>query len=77
MGSLRCNKIFISSYIISEVKCPGLDVRSWQAGEVQISPQSLAVWWVALPWPILPVPAVLLALCRVVVFFQRKKNRHQ
>src|SRR5271165_4567718 len=31
-------------------------------------PQRLAVWWVALPWPILPVPAVLLALCRVVVF---------
>src|SRR5271166_7050009 len=30
-------------------------------------PQRLAVWWVALPWPILPVPAVLLALCRVVV----------
>src|SRR5271157_3667415 len=29
-------------------------------------PQRLAVWWVALPWPILPVPAVLLALCRVV-----------
>jgi hypothetical protein len=32
-------------------------------------PQRLAVWWVALPWPILPVPAVLLALCRVVVVF--------
>ena len=31
-------------------------------------PQRLAVWWVALPWPILPVPAVLLALCRVVAF---------
>src|SRR5208337_798580 len=31
--------------------------------------QRFAVWWVALPWPILPVPAVLLALCRVVVFF--------
>ena len=30
-------------------------------------PQRFAVWWVALPWPILPVPAVLLALCRVVV----------
>ena len=30
-------------------------------------PQRLAVWWVALPWPILPVPAVLLALCRIVV----------
>ena len=29
-------------------------------------PQRLAVWWVALPWPILPVPAVLLALYRVV-----------
>src|SRR5208283_3005524 len=28
--------------------------------------QRFAVWWVALPWPILPVPAVLLALCRVV-----------
>ena len=24
-------------------------------------PQRFAVWWVALPWPILPVPAVLLA----------------
>src|SRR5208283_2204581 len=30
--------------------------------------QRFAVWWVALPWPILPVPAVLLALCRVVAF---------
>jgi hypothetical protein len=29
--------------------------------------QRLAVWWVAPPWPILPVPAVLLALCRLVV----------
>jgi hypothetical protein len=28
--------------------------------------QRFAVWWVALPWPILPVPAVLLALCWVV-----------
>ena len=28
--------------------------------------QRFAVWWVALPWPILPVPAVLLALCRIV-----------
>src|SRR5208337_2958132 len=25
-----------------------------------------AVWWVVPPWPILPVPAVLLALCRLV-----------
>src|SRR5271166_4468583 len=32
-------------------------------------PQRFAVWWVALPWPILSVPAVLLALCRVVVYF--------
>ena len=32
-------------------------------------PQRFAVWWVALPWPILSVPAVLLALCRVVVLF--------
>src|SRR5271165_1240629 len=32
--------------------------------------QRFAVWWVALPWPILPVSAVLLALCRVVVFFR-------
>ncbi len=30
--------------------------------------QRFAVWWVALPWPILPVPAVLLALCRVVEY---------
>ena len=29
--------------------------------------QRFAVWWVAPPWPILPVPAVLLALCRLVV----------
>src|SRR5271157_6074111 len=29
-------------------------------------PQRFAVWWVALPWPILPVPVVLLALCRIV-----------
>src|SRR5271165_5846305 len=28
--------------------------------------QRFAVWWVAPPWPILPVPAVLLALCRLV-----------
>src|SRR5271157_4582960 len=28
---------------------------------------TFAVWWVAPPWPILPVPAVLLALCRLVV----------
>src|SRR5208337_2257803 len=33
--------------------------------------QRFAVWWVALPWPILPVPAVLLALCRVVVEYGR------
>jgi hypothetical protein len=33
-------------------------------------PQRFAVWWVALPWPILPVPAVLLALCRIVVIFR-------
>ena len=32
--------------------------------------QRFAVWWVAPPWPILPVPAVLLALCRLVVFSQ-------
>src|SRR5271166_5536575 len=36
--------------------------------------QRLAVWWVALPWPILPVPAVLLALCRVVA---RKVIEHR
>src|SRR5208337_2372636 len=29
-----------------------------------------AVWWVAPPWPILSVPAVLLALCRLV------ENKH-
>src|SRR5271157_429797 len=28
--------------------------------------QRFAVWWVAPPWPILPVLAVLLALCRLV-----------
>src|SRR5271157_4812782 len=28
--------------------------------------QRFAVWWVAPPWPILSVPAVLLALCRLV-----------
>jgi len=32
--------------------------------------QRLAVWWVAPPWPILPVAAVLLALCRLVVFYR-------
>jgi len=30
--------------------------------------QRFAVWWVAPPWPTLPVPAVLLALCRLVAF---------
>src|SRR5208337_2337626 len=30
--------------------------------------QRFAVWWVAPPWPILSVAAVLLALCRLVVF---------
>ncbi len=34
--------------------------------------QRFAVWWVAPPWPILPVPAVLLALCRLVVIFQNR-----
>ena len=29
--------------------------------------QRFAVWWVAPPWPILSVAAVLLALCRLVV----------
>src|SRR5271166_3388654 len=38
-------------------------------------PQRLAVWWVALPWPILPVPAVLLVLCRVVDQFPRAPHR--
>ena len=33
-------------------------------------PQRFAVWWVALPWPILVVPAVLLALCRIVDIIQ-------
>ena len=28
--------------------------------------QRFAVWWVAPPWPILSVAAVLLALCRLV-----------
>src|SRR5208282_464715 len=37
--------------------------------------QRFAVWWVAPPWPILPVPAVLLALCRLVVFFGRPSRR--
>src|SRR5271157_6275357 len=32
--------------------------------------QRFAVWWVAPPWPILSVAAVLLALCRLVVFFR-------
>src|SRR5271166_2425444 len=32
-------------------------------------PQRFAVWWVALPQPILLVPAVLLALCRIVEHF--------
>jgi len=30
--------------------------------------QRFAVWWFAPPWPILSVAAVLLALCRLVVF---------
>ena len=37
-------------------------------------PQRFAVWWVALPWPILPVPAVLLALCRVVAKKESKRR---
>ncbi len=45
-------------------------LRSWQAGAVPFTAR-FAVWWVALPWPILPVPTVLLALCRVVVHFRR------
>gem|GEM_PF-2560208 len=36
--------------------------------------QRFAVWWVAPPWPILPVPAVLLVLCRLVVFFPRRSQ---
>ena len=32
--------------------------------------QRFAVWWVAPPWPILSVPAVLLALCRLVVHYE-------
>src|SRR5208337_5645034 len=32
-------------------------------------PQRFAVWWVALPQPILLVPAMLLALCRIVEHF--------
>ncbi len=36
--------------------------------------QRFAVWWVALPWPILPVPAVLLALCRVVAKKESKRR---
>ena len=36
--------------------------------------QRFAVWWVALPWPILPVPAVLLALCRVVAKKESKSR---
>ena len=37
--------------------------------------QRFAVWWVAPPWPILPVPAVLLALCRLVVIFPDHSRR--
>ena len=37
------------------------------------APTKIAVRWVALPWPILPVPTVLLALCRVV----EKKSQTQ
>jgi hypothetical protein len=37
--------------------------------------QRFAVWWVAPPSPILPVPAVLLALCRLVE--KRKKKKLQ
>src|SRR5271157_4907886 len=36
--------------------------------------QRFAVWWVAPPWPILSVPAVLLALCRLVDSFPVKHS---
>src|SRR5271157_3951642 len=36
--------------------------------------QRFAVWWVAPPWPILSVPAVLLALCRLVDSFPVKRS---
>src|SRR5271157_3738881 len=35
------------------------------------SPQRDTIWSVAPQWPILPERAVLLAPCRVIVFFQR------
>jgi len=38
--------------------------------------QRFAVWWVAPPWPILSVAAVLLALCRLVEFFRSHCSDH-
>ena len=38
--------------------------------------QRFAVWWVAPPWPILPVPAVLLALCRLVEYIHVRSPHH-
>src|SRR5208337_628326 len=38
--------------------------------------QRFAVWWVAPPWPILSVAAVLLALCRLVVKDREDQRGH-
>src|SRR5208282_1477358 len=64
--------VVIRSSYLSE-SSPRLSAPARTCGRGRLArfslPQRLAVWWVALPWPILPVPAVLLALCRVVDFY--------
>ena len=59
-----------SSYFPESSPRLGVPARPCGRGRLaQFSlPQRFAVLWVALPWPILPVPAVPLALCRVVEY---------
>jgi hypothetical protein len=68
-GHPKGRSVVIRSSYLSE-SSPRLSAPARTCGRGRLArfslPQRLAVWWVALPWPILPVPAVLLALCRVV-----------
>src|SRR5271166_363394 len=63
----------IGTQWFSRSGCGNRRAPAWPCGRGKLAQFSLlqrfAVWWVAPPWPILSVPAVLLALCRLVVVF--------
>jgi len=67
-------RFHIGTQWFSRSGCGNRRAPAWPCGRGKLAQFSLlqrfAVWWVAPPWPILSVPAVLLALCRLV------ENKH-